>query len=88
MFNDIAVAAAAAIAEHALERILVIDLDVHQACAQALKTAPIRLCHTPIVLVRLMSGVHSSTVCHAARPACAQAAALVRPLLWAEPAPS
>ena len=31
-FNDIAVGAATVMAEHALERILVIDLDVHQAC--------------------------------------------------------
>ncbi len=30
LFNDIAVAAAAAIAEFGLERILIIDLDVHQ----------------------------------------------------------
>ena len=30
-FNDIAVGAAAVMAEHGLERILVIDLDVHQA---------------------------------------------------------
>ena len=31
-FNDIAVGAAAVMAEHGLERVLVIDLDVHQAC--------------------------------------------------------
>ncbi len=30
-FNDIAVGAAAAMAEHGVDRILVIDLDVHQA---------------------------------------------------------
>ena len=33
-FNDIAVGAAAAMAEHGVERVLVVDLDVHQArCA-------------------------------------------------------
>ncbi len=30
MFNDIAVAASAAMREHGLDRILVVDLDVHQ----------------------------------------------------------
>ena len=30
-FNDIAVGAAAAMAEHGVERVLVVDLDVHQA---------------------------------------------------------
>ena len=35
MFNDIAVSSRAAMEEFGIERILVIDLDVHQACKLA-----------------------------------------------------